>query len=220
MKKYLLVGLVLIFTNVYSTARAADSCSFIGIANALGSPRVVFGNTVNFVATGIAPLSFIYLDGVSVVRLSDVISPPGTFFQSSGPISNVPFGSHTLRIDSDPCQLNFSNVPVPATPGVPSLSTNRTLVRPNQPYILSWTVPSGSINHYILHRDASGGSVIDNTLPGNSSSITLTSSAPPGLTKFFTFTIRACATGDETSCSAWSNAVVVEVDAPCVGGCP
>jgi hypothetical protein len=219
MKKYLALGLALILANTVVPVQAADSCTNLWLTNASGSPPVVQGNVVGFAGLGIAPSMDIYLDGVYVTSVHDILTPPPNWFNGSGTLW-VPYGTHTLRNGVEACTINFSTVPPPAVPGTPTLSTNKTFVRPNVAYTLSWTVPSGSINHYTLHRTASGGSVVDTTLPGNSTAVTLTSSTPPGTTKIFTFTLQACSSSDESICGAWSNSVQVTVDAPCIGGCP
>jgi len=99
-----------------------------------------------------------------------------------------------------------------------ALSTDRIEITGGS-YTLSWTVPSGSINHYTLQKVASGGAVSNTTYPGNATAVALTGSAPPGTSKVLTYTLRACSTADESSCGAWSNPVEISIDLPCTTRC-
>ena len=218
MKKYAYLGVALTAAHLFPAARAADTCAGIALTNGHGIPQVVYGQTLDLLATGLAPASHIYLDGVSTAIITDFNDPPLTAFTTAIELIDIPYGAHTLQVDGGICFLSFSNIQPPAAPGTPSLSTNRTDITGGS-YTLSWTVPSGSIHHYTLHKVASGGAVSDTTYPSNATAVTLTGSAPPGTSRVLTYTLRACSTVDETSCSSWSNSVEISIDPPCVGRC-
>jgi hypothetical protein len=216
MKNYLVLGLALFLATSFTPAKAADSCPNLALVNAVGSPPVVHGNVIQFAGWGISPSMDIYLDNAYATSVYDAVTPIGQWFYSGGSLW-VPHGTHTLRNALEACTITFSSVSVP---GVPTLSTNRTHVGPNFPYTLSWTVPSGSINHYTLHTSNANGSQSDRTLPGNSTAVTLQNTTPAGTIKALTYTIRACSSSNDDNCSAWSNAVLVEIEAPCGHACP
>jgi len=117
MKKYLFMALALISANAFvTTAWAADSCWGLYLSNASGSPRVVQGNTVSFVATGTAPAIDIYYDGTLAATLWDIFTPPGNWFTAAGSITGIPNGAHTLRNGQEACTINFTVVPIPSNP--------------------------------------------------------------------------------------------------------
>jgi hypothetical protein len=117
MKKYLLIALALIgATGFITSAQANDYCSGVFLTNGSGSPPVVVGNTVSFIANGYAPYSVLYFDGGAVLLSDPWGNPPGTPFSTGGSITGVANGAHTLRMDWDACTVNFTVVPPPTNP--------------------------------------------------------------------------------------------------------
>lgn len=208
MKKYLLLGLALIFASNFTSVWACTS--YVGLTNGSGSPPVVVGNTVQIVVS--VPVNFtinVYLDGAIVLTFPNV-SPIPEIINTS---LTVAYGSHTL--DSDGCPIDFTVVATAPAPGAPTLSSTASFVQSGAPYTLSWTVPAGAINHYTLSSGAVGNIV----LPAGTTSQAFTSTAPAGTDHSIAYMVRACSSSDESSCSAWSNTISVDVHAPCNGPC-
>jgi hypothetical protein len=121
MKKYLLLGLVLLAANGLTPARAADSCSTLVLTNASGSPPVVQGTTVDFNDIGFPLLSAVLLDGSIAWEGAQPSLPPDQLTVFSGGIGGLSYGSHTLQAGYDPdgCIINFTTVPAPPPPPPP-----------------------------------------------------------------------------------------------------
>jgi hypothetical protein len=221
MRKYLMIGLALIFAHGSPAARALSGCPNMGLNNASPPANIVVGSTVEaFVVMPAETDVWIWLDGNFVEDESN----PNT--NDSAAVFDLPlsyYGAHTLQdsLDSD-CILNFTNVPAgqapapsaPALSGAPVRSGSPISVRSNSPHTLSWTVPSGTINHYTISRGSPGNPEQTYTLPAGTTSQVLTSTAPAGTNRVIEFKVHACSSSDESSCSAWSNAVDIHVKAP------
>jgi hypothetical protein len=214
MRKYLMIGLALIFANVVPVARALDGCPNMNLNNGRGSPPVVVGRTVNaFVNLPPETDVSVYLDG----ELTYSQGNDGSTWSVA--VFSLPLGSygqHTLQDSTEfDCVVNFSNVPgnAPAL-SAPALSGSATSVRSNSPHTLSWTVPSGStIDHYTISRGTPGNPEETYTLPARTTSQVLTSTAPAGTDRVIEFMVHACSSSDESSCGAWSNPIDIAVTA-------
>jgi hypothetical protein len=208
MRKYLLLGLALIFASNFTSALACNS--FVSITNASGSPPVVVGNTVQIGVS--VPVNFVvdvYLDGAVVLTFPNVSPIP----EIVNTTLTVAYGSHTL--DSGGCPIEFTVVATAPAPGTPTLSSSGIFVQSGATYTLSWSVPTGTINHYTLSSSSTGNSV----LSAGTTSQAITSTAAAGTDYNIAYTVRACSSSDESACSAWSNTVNVDVRASCNGPC-
>ena len=203
MKKYVLLGLALIFANSVTAARADSCTSYATIRNASGSPPVVAGSAVQLQVT-ITPGSVVpvYLDGKEVFTVSNPNSTSTTITTTA----TVPSGSHSLQAGT--CVTEFSSV---SPPGTPTLSSSRAVVSNGLPYTISWTVPSGSIDHYTLSLVVNGGAPATSVLPASTTSKTFSSSTKAGVDNTHDFMVRACSSADESICSSWSNTVEVDI---------
>jgi hypothetical protein len=200
----------------------------MSLNNARGSPPVIVGNKVT--AAVILPAEtdvFVYLDGALVYSQGNDGS---TWSAAVFSLPLATYGKHTLQDSTElDCTINFSNVPagsaaalaVPAAaPSAPVLRGTPTNVRSNSPFTLSWTVPSGTVNHYTISRGPPGDPQQTYTLPAGTNSQVLTSTAPAGTDRVIEFMVRACSSSDESSCSGWSNPVDIDVTAACTARCP
>jgi hypothetical protein len=108
--KKLQIGLVLLLASLFTVAHAADSCPGVYLTNATGSPPVVTGTSVSYVAWGPSPSYYAYVDGGAIyLQDPNPFDPPGTFFATS--ISTgLAYGNHALWVQWDACTVNFSNV--------------------------------------------------------------------------------------------------------------
>ncbi len=210
-----MIGLALMFAPVLPAARAADGCPNMTLNNAQGSPPVVVGSTVT--AAVFLPAEtdvFVYLDGNLTYSQGNDDS---TWSEAVFSLSLASYGNHTLQDSTEfDCIINFRNVPPGQAPALsaPTLSGSATSVRSNSPHTLSWTVPSGMINHYTISRGPPGHPEQTYTLPAGTTSQVLTSTAPVGTDRVIEFRVHACRSSDESSCGAWSNAVDIAVTAP------
>ena len=226
MRKYLMIGLALIFASALPTAQALQGCPNMNMLNGNGGfpvPEVV-GNVVQaFVISPAETDVEVFLDGQFAL---DTDSNSENDSVDDFQLTLAYYGAHTLEDTLDPgCVLNFTNVPasqVPA-PSAPALSgvparhaalVQKVSVRSNSPHTLSWTVPSGKINHYTMSRGSPGNPELTYTLPAGTNSQVLTSTAAAGTNRVIEFKVHACSSSDESSCSAWSNAVDINVKAP------
>lgn len=108
----------------------------------------------------------------------------------------------------------ISDAQAPA-PGVPTnLRTQPVGVANGGNYTVLWNASTGSVNHYTLHEVLEFGPVWPVTTdyvviaPTTSKSF-----SKGGVESEFVYTVRACATADESACSAWSAPVWI-------GTCP
>jgi YD repeat-containing protein len=103
----------------------------------------------------------------------------------------------------------------PALPGTPVASLSPTSGYSGDTYYLSWTVPSGTLNHYTISESINSGTPTTSTVavPTTSQSFSGVTNGSP---KIVTFQVRACETSNETACGAYS-ATVTETILP---GCP
>jgi hypothetical protein len=115
--------------------------------------------------------------------------------------------------------FDFSNVPPPppptAAPGLSAFTSSTT----GTPYTLYWSVPPGTIDHYTLNKSVNGSPRTNQAFPASTTTVTLSASAPAGTDKLIDYMVRACSTLDDTSCSAWSNTVEVDISPPCTNKC-
>jgi hypothetical protein len=217
MKKYLLLGLVLIFANSFTSARAQSCSNYVGITNSSGSPPVVVGNAVQLEVS--VPAGFVvsvYLDGNEVLTYSNPTTTPSIITTTL----TVAYGNHTLQAGTCPA-FDFSVVATPPPPGAPVLSGPTAIVHSGKPYTISWTVPSGSINHYTLSTSVNGETPLTSVVAASTTSESYTETSGPGTDTTFTYMVRACSSTDESGCGAWSNALSVDVLAHCLpSGCP
>ena len=120
---------------------------------------------------------------------------------------------YELAFDSDGTWSNGYDLtppPPPPPPVVPTLSTNFTSVDSGDSFTLSWSVPTGSINHYTLSSSLNGAAATLTTVPAGTTSKLFTINAI-NTTKVFNYMIRACSSTDDSVCGSWSNTVQVTV---------
>lgn len=94
------------------------------------------------------------------------------------------------------------------SPAAPVLSSSVTFVNTGVPFTLSWTVPSGTVDHYEIGVD---GTTAITSVAASTNSATETGTAATGNTVSYTYQVRACSTTSTSSCGAWSNIVTVAV---------
>jgi hypothetical protein len=118
MKRYLLSIVAVMLMHSAPPAKAADSCPNLTLTYVTAtSPPVVYGNTVQFWATGYNNVAEAWLDGSIHLVAVDWFAPPGFF--SALMAATVPYGSHTLRSAFDSCTVNFVVAPPPPPPLLP-----------------------------------------------------------------------------------------------------
>lgn len=104
-------------------------------------------------------------------------------------------------------------------PAAPALSSSVTGVKTGVPFTLSWTVPTGTIDHYDLELNGT----ILTTLASSTTSVSETGTVAAGDIVSYTYTVRACSAAQDMGCGPWSNAVAVTVSGgipKCKGICP
>jgi hypothetical protein len=106
-----------------------------------------------------------------------------------------------------------------ALPGAPVISASPETVESGSAFTISWTVPSGSINHYTLSKVVNSGTATLSACPSSTTAVAFSVSTRLGTDKFIDYSVRACTTADDSVCTAWSNTVEVDVYAPCGRPC-
>lgn len=190
---------VLSTLNTGTTTPAADSYQFYQ-GTSMAAPHV----------SGVAALMLaknpsLTPDQVLAHLQSTARSFPGTCSQCGSGIVNA---AAAVSAVPDPG-------PPPPTPGVPTnLRTQPVGVANGGNYTVLWNASTGSVNHYTLHEVLEFG-------PGAPATADYIVIAPTtsksfskgGFEREFQYTVRACATADESACSAWSAPVWI-------GTCP
>lgn len=126
--------------------------------------------------------------------------------------------TNDARIIGDPgtgtIQDNESNIPSIPT----NLRTNPVGIAFGGGFTVLWNASTGTVNHYTLHELITMGPGAGNTADYIVNAPTTSKGFTKGGTeKDFEYTVRACATADESQCSSWSSSVTISTCS--AGGC-
>jgi hypothetical protein len=166
------------------------------------------------------PCSFLYgcdLPGCYTELVGTLVECFGFYEQIVG-YKSVSADCSQFATDQSTC-TSHSGCTYVAPPPPPVLSSSAGGVQSGSPYTISWTAASGTVNHYTLSKGPPGDPQSTTTFPPSTTSETVTSTAPAGLDRVIEYKVRACTSSDDSACGSWSNAVDVDVTAPCVGRC-
>lgn len=220
-------------TQVATAANAAGTLSFAPATYAVteGTASITITVTRTGGSAGAVSVGYSTSNGTAIAG-SDFTATGGTLNWASGDAASksfaVPILNDSTAESPETFSVGLANVTggaalgtVAATvtitdddPSLPSVPANLRTVPADFSstgnFTVLWDASSGPLNHYTLNEVISTGGTNNYTVVPPSTSKAFSKGTL--LPRTFTYTVRACASADESLCSAWSPPVSIDVE--------